>query len=468
MTGLRTAACVAVSLWSALSVAMSFTVIGCDADGGTAPQVTSAGGTPTEPLASANPAGPREPVAARDGVAERPYNVLFLTVDSMRADMPWNGYARAIAPNLTKLASESAVYTRAYSASSYTAKSVGTMLTGRYPSSLYRGSSFFTEYAPSNVFFSEILQAAGVRTMAGHAHLYFDRGKKLEQGFDVWKMVPGLKWNATTDESVTSVKLSDLAIELLSAEGNTRGPFFMWLHYMDPHDQYLQHKDTPKFGRSARDRYDSEIHFTDRELGRLLAFCEKQKFWGRTAIVVSADHGEAFGEHGMYKHAFALWEVLTRVPLIVKIPGAEARRIDARRSHIDLAPTFVELLGVPAPASFVGKSLVSEVTGRTPAENREPIVLDLPADSNNPPTRALIFGDHKLIVDVAGGSYRLYDLAADPDETNNLAGSPKHRDPLAAMRKRYEETWAKIPEIAPFGGGKLVGGGVANGPRAPS
>ncbi len=393
--------------------------------------------------------------------------MLFITVDSMRADMPWNGYPRDIAPTLTALAKESVVYPRAYSVSSYTAKSVGAMLTGRYPSSTYRGSTFFTEYSPANVFFSEVLQEQGVRTMAGHAHLYFDRGKKLEQGFDVWKMVPGLTWNALTDESVTSKQLTDLAVDLLSDEQNTTKPFFLWLHYMDPHDQYVQHADTPKFGRSARDRYDSEIFFTDREIKRLFDFCDARPFWRDTAIVVSADHGEAFGEHRMYKHAFALWEVLTRVPLIVKVPGASPRRIDARRSHIDLAPTFVDLLGVAAPASFVGKSLVPEIVNGTAPDDREPIVLDLPADSNNPPTRAIVRGDHKLIVDVAGGAFRLYDLAEDPGEERNLASSSKHRDTLAAMRRLYEQTWAKIPVVAPFGGGKLIGGGVADGPRGP-
>jgi arylsulfatase A-like enzyme len=357
------------------------------------------------------------------------------------------------------------VYPRAYSISSYTAKSVGAILSGRYPSTLYRGPSFFTEYSKANLFFPELLQEKGVVTMAGHAHLYFERSVNMRQGFDTWRLVPGLTWNAETDESVTSPKTTELAIELLGDPKNTKGRFFLWLHYMDPHDKYLQHEEAPRFGRRARDLYHNEVYFTDLHIGKLLDWCEKQPWWKQTALIVSADHGEAFGEHDQWKHAFALWEVLTRVPLMVHAPGIKPRKIDARRSHIDFAPTIVDLLGEQPHKDFAGKSMVPELYGAEP-DDREPILLDLPADRFNPPTRVAVKGDFKLIED-PGPKYHLYNIKDDPGELNNLVDNPKHAEDYKRMKKIFDDAWAKHPFVAPFGGGKLVGDGKADGPEGP-
>src|SRR5690606_38661327 len=110
---------------------------------------------------------------------------------------------------------------------------------GRYPSTIYRSGTFFAGFPDSNLFFPEILQKHKVRTLGGHAHRYFDRGKNLNQGFDEWELTPGLTFNAQTDENVTSDKLTELAISMLKKPINSDGQFFMWLHYMDPHDKYV-------------------------------------------------------------------------------------------------------------------------------------------------------------------------------------------------------------------------------------
>lgn len=393
-------------------------------------------------------------------------NVILLTVDSLRHDMPWQGYDKPIAPHLTKLAARSAVYTRAYSISSFTSKSVGAILSGRYPSTLYRGPTFFTKYSNANTFFPELLQTAGVRTLAGHAHGYFDRGRNLRQGFDQWRIVPGIKWNAETDESVTSQKMTPMAIEMLSDQANTKGRFFMWLHYMDPHDKYTLHAECPDFGHRARNLYDNEVCYTDLWIRKLLDFCEGQPWWKDTVVIISSDHGEAFGEHNMWKHAFALWEVLTHVPLMVFGPGIDPRRIEQRRSHIDLAPTILDFLGVPVPDEMAGASLVPELLGREEPKSREPILLDLPADTYNPPTKATLSGDYKLIED-PGDNFQLYNLSDDPEEKRNLVTSPEHKEKLAEMKQIHEQSWAKHPYVAPWGGKKLIGGRRADGPFGP-
>ncbi|MBI4950863.1 MAG: sulfatase [Myxococcales bacterium] len=417
-------------------------------------------GAPTAAPSASSPASAVPP-------ARQPLNVLLVTVDSMRADMPWAGYARDIAPNLTKLARESIVYDRAYTVSSYTAKSVAAFLTGRYPSTLYRDGAFFTAYAPGNVFFTELLQSAGVRTLGAHAHAYFDRGKNLNQGFDVWRMVPGIKFNATTDESVTGDKLTDLAVEMLGDAKNTGGPFFLWLHYMDPHDVYKKHKESPDFGSKGRDLYDNEMFYTDLQIERLLAFCRQQAWWPRTAVVVSADHGEGFGEHkNYYRHGFALWEVVTHVPWFFHLPDQAPRRVTERRSHIDLAPTVLELMGQsPDVPGIQGRSLAPELIGGAPPDDREPILLDLPADSHNPPARAILKGRYKLVVDIDDRRFALYDLDEDPGETKDIAKAEPAA--LAEMKAAFESAWAKVPRIHPYGGNKLKGGGAADGPQGP-
>lgn len=425
----------------------------------TAPTATASGDT-KKASATATASASAQPEGKR-----KPMNVILITIDSLRADMPWAGYEDDIAPNLTKLAKESVVYPRGYTISSFTSKSVGGLLAGQYPSTLYRGPTFFTTYSHANLFFPELLQKDGVRTMAGHAHLYFDRGKNLRQGFDEWRLVDGLKWNAETDESVTSQKMTPLAIEMLS-EANTKDRFFMWLHYMDPHDKYVQHEEAPSFGRRARDLYDNEVWYTDMWVAKLIDHLEAQPWWKNTVLIVSSDHGEAFGEHDMWKHAFALWEVLTHVPLMFKIPGVEPRQIDARRSHIDLAPTIVDFLGVPPSDTFVGKSMVPELLGEAEPDDREPIMLDLPADSYNPETKAVIKGDFKMIKEPID-KYRLYNLAEDPNEKLNLAPDPKYKEDYERMKKLLDESWAKQKQILPYGNRKLSSGVLADGPMGP-
>lgn len=409
------------------------------------------------------------PVAAPDPVKRGPpgpLNVILLTIDSLRADVPWTGYPRQIAPNLTKLAEQGVIYTNAYSVSSYTAKSVAAFLTGRLPSTLYRTGYFFAGYHKANLFFTEVLQEKGIRTLSWHGHLYFGRGKGLEQGFDEWLLAPGITFDAQTDTNVTSDKMTQVGIDLLGKPENTGKRFFAWAHYMDPHDEYKKHKEAPDFGNKNRDRYDSEVFYTDLWVGKLLDFCRTQPWWKETAIIISADHGEAFGEHGMYKHAFELWEVLTRVPLVIVAPGIEPKRIEQRRSDIDLTPTILELLGVPLYEGLMGKSLVSEAYGLTPPDDREPIITELAEDSHNPQVRAIIKGDYKLIVygDPAVNML-LFNLKQDPGELTNLAKQEPQK--FEEMKALYKETYARIPTIAPYGGNKLKSGKTANGPSGP-
>ncbi|WP_437627649.1 sulfatase [Sorangium sp. So ce1151] len=380
-------------------------------------------------------------------------NVLVVSIDSLRADMPWNGYERDIAPTLTAFEKKAVSYTRHYAISSYTSMSVGGFLAGRYPSEVDRSGYFFGNYPDSVLMFPELLQKAGVRTMSAHAHFYFDQKAGFRQGFDVYEIVPGLSADNTTDRNVTSPGHLDLAMKMLSDKANTSGTFFAYFHFLDPHDVYMTHEGIEPFGKRARDKYDGEVKFTDMHVGKLLDFVAQQPWAKDTAIIVTADHGEAFGEHKMFRHGFEVWDVLAHVPLMIQAPGITPRRIDVPRSSIDLAPTILELTGAPAEPSFPGKSLVPELHGAK-AEPRD-VIVDLPRTSDNDRRRALIHGQYKLIAYGDDDAFDLFDVVADPGELKDL----KREQPsvLEEMKALYKERSAAIKDVCPKNTAKLKG-----------
>ncbi len=443
-------------LWGALFVTL---VSGCDgcskptqpesrgeSSSGVAPSIDGAVDAGRATATPSEDAGARAAPAARG-----PYNVLFITIDSLRADMPWAGYERPIAPRLSALHAKSVSYKNAYSTSSFTSKSVPGMLTGRYPSELVRTGSFFTKYVSADQFVCKHLGAEGIPCVGAHAHMYFSPGHSgFETGFQSWKIVPGITFDYQTDPYVTSHKLTPLAIETLqnvASDAGTR-PFFAWFHYMDPHDQYQGHEESPHFGKRARDLYDEEVFYTDLWIGKLLDFVESQPWADRTAIVVTADHGEAFGEHGITRHAHEVWEELVHVPLFFYVPGLAPRVIEASRGHADLAPTFVELLGAKNVPALPGTSLVKELAGAEPEERD--VIVDLPEDDYNERRRALIRGRKKLIAFGNDVRFSLFDLESDPREAKDLIVSD--RELAAEMRQRYRDASKKIEDVPPRGG----------------
>ena len=371
-------------------------------------------------------------------------NVILLSIDSLRADMPWAGYARPIAPRLTAFEKQSVSYTHAYSVSSYTSMSLGGLLGGRYPHELQRDGYFFGKYAPSNDMFPETLTAAGVQTLGAHAHGYFQNAG-FEQGFTEWKIVPKLKWNAQTDENVTSPELEKIFEDGLTAAA-AKGRFFGWVHFLDPHDMYMGHEKDgiEPFGKTARDKYDGEVLFTDRYVGKLLDFIDAAPWGKRTIVIVTADHGEAFGEHNQTRHGFEIWENLVRVPLMVRVPGVAPRHVDTPRSAIDVAPTILDAFGVERSPSLSGTSLVAEVLGKNEAPR--PVVVDLPATSNNDRRRAVVSGKWKLTTYGQNELYaKLFDLEADPGEDHPITKG----DDFDKMRAVYKEATAKVKDVMP-------------------
>ncbi len=398
-------------------------------------------------LASATPLASAPAVAVPDAAPppKRTYNVVLISIDTLRADLGFMGYPKPITPNIDALAARSTVFERTYSTASFTPKSLGPLHIGRYASETARDYEHYTTFFPSNVFLAERALDGGARTFAAMCHRYFTFRSGFDQGFDVFDTTSVPPNMTDSDPRSTSKHLTDTAIGLLSKQVNVASgkPFFAWFHYFDPHLPYVRHEGSPDFGtegdrsRAAQQRaqYDEEVWFTDQHVGRLLEFVKNQPWAANTAIVLTADHGEAFGEHKHWGHGRELWEPLVRVPLLIFVPEVAPHRIPLRRSHIDLVPTVVELIGAPAPASgsIRGTSLVPDVMAK-PGEGilEHDVYIDMPQGPFNEMRRAHLTGPSPgmKLIDIAGRRFELYDLAQDPGENENLAGDKDRLAPF--------------------------------------
>jgi len=370
------------------------------------------------------PPAPVAPTVAppRLGGLPSDLSLLLITVDALRSDLHYAGNPRPVSPSLDRLAEQSVVFDRAYSLSSYTGASIGPTMIGRYPTECARDSQHFLSYGSSNVLLAERLRDAGFATFGGASHFYFIPHFGLSQGIVTWDMSAR---PSTADQETTSADdaVCDRAVALLRTHATDTERFFEWVHFFDPHSQYVSHAEFASFGDDERARYDAEVAWTDRQIGRLLDALATMPFADRTAVMVTADHGEAFGEHHMALHGFELWEELVHVPWIVRVPGVAPRHVPTPRSHIDLAPTVLDLLRVPAPArdsdqALSGESLVPDLLGE-PSPPR-PVYFELPEGPNHDPRRGIVDQGWKL-VQFSPWRFALYDLEHDPGERHDLA-----------------------------------------------
>jgi arylsulfatase A-like enzyme len=427
---------------------------------------------PPLPLHADQPAAKEATTAGAAAAVPRPtYNVLLLTVDTLRADLGFTGYPRPVTPRLDELAARSTVFENAYSTASYTPKAMGPLMIGRYMTETKRDGEHYTTFFPSNTFVAERAHAAGVRTLAGVCHRYFLWKKGFQEGFDIYDTSASPPDPRDDDTRITSDHLSDAIIRLLGKPENATPTtpahrFFGWFHYIDPHTPYVPHKGAPNFAAmppagtpSARAQYDAEVWFTDSQIGRVVDFVRSQRWGKETVIIVTADHGEAFGEKNHWRHGREVWEPLIRVPLIINLPPrdgnadagaatgeAAPRRVAVKRSHIDLVPTILDLLGVRTPpGTFHGTSLRADMTGRPEELPERDVFVDMPSGPYNEARRAVITGPTpgtKLIY-FGGKHYEAYDLAADPAEAHAL---PRTDPRFVEAKEHLEKMIASLDE----------------------
>jgi arylsulfatase len=358
---------------------------------------------------------------------ERP-NVLLIVVDTLRADhLSCYGYGRETSPSIDRLAAEGWRFEHAISAAPWTTPSIGALLTSRYPSML--GIADVTSAMPPDVpLLAEVLRAEGYATGAVVSHSFCSADWGFGRGFESFDAD-----NVLGHFGISSRGVTKRALEFLEQRASSEDarPFFLWLHYFDPHNQYIPHEEHPfpnevgdpgrvgprtPFGKLRRMAtsmtpgelaevvryYDSEIAFTDRQIGRVLRRLDELGLAGDTVVVLTADHGEELNERGHFGHAYALSDELVHVPLILRIPGEAPRVVREPVSLLDIGPTVLELLGLPAPegtsSGMLGSSLLSAAKDRT-------IFAETSRHAN---LRAAIKGPWKLVRDLETGEERLY------------------------------------------------------------
>jgi len=351
------------------------------------------------------PEGPRRPDA----------NVILVTVDALRADhLGAFGYRRhPTTPHIDGLAAGSARFRRAYAQAPHTSFSVASMLTGKYFPTLAR-------LAPAEVHdpISSTLRQNGWRTGAFYPPaVFFVDAHKLKAYADTNFAFEYVKF-----EYLDAEKRVDQVIRYYQEEKPKRS--FVWVHFFEPHEPYVAHPEFP-FGGGDMDRYDSEIAYADAAIGRLLDYVDTHL--PSTIVVLAADHGEEFDEHGGRYHGSTLFEEQIHVPLLIRAPGVAARDIDRPVELIDIAPTILNLLDIPVPARMRGTDLGPWLAVRPAPVERLP-----PAFAEVEDKRMVVAGNEKLICDLNWGFCAYYDLAADPGERRNRADEAPGR--VAALR----------------------------------
>jgi arylsulfatase A-like enzyme len=231
-------------------------------------------GGDAKPLVLERPVAETADAGARARLPEN-LNVVFVTIDTLRADLGFAGNPRPVSPHLDALAAQSVVFERAYSLASYTGKSMGPLMIGKYSSEVDGGFSHFNKYSKRETFVQERLKAAGVRTLSVQGYWYFFKDAGFERGFDVIDASAAPKVAAIEgDQTSNSDEQADAAIRLLAAPELAQQRFFLWMHFVDPHAEYAPHPEHD-FGPKPRDRYDGEVAFVDEHLGRVLDALDK-------------------------------------------------------------------------------------------------------------------------------------------------------------------------------------------------
>ncbi|MFP6608764.1 MAG: sulfatase [Deltaproteobacteria bacterium] len=379
------------------------------------------------------------------GPGELP-DILLVTIDTLRADhSSAYGYGVPTMPVLERLARRGTLFERVYAPTATTSPSHAALLTGRYPRTLgvtkngQRLRDNFTTLA-------EALGREGYQTAAFvssiplRARFGFDQGfQHYDDQFTVAGRSLGRPEGGRLDRRADHT--TQAVAEWMAGRHDPR-PLFVWVHYVDPHAPYQAPvafaARWPDTASPRVQAYDGEVRFADSNLGRLVYVFERAAPKAGTLVVVTSDHGEGLGQHGWMYHGINLYEEAVRVPLVFSWPGkvAEGSRRTATAELTDVATTIFGLLGLNTPSPFDGRDLMSAYQPRPVylerRRYRSSEVYGVPVAG---PMHAVIDGDRKFIVAPDEGRRELYDLAADPHETRDLAAGtdPGRAETLAGM-----------------------------------
>ena len=426
--------------------------------------------------------------------ASAPPNIVLIQIDTLRQDhVGCYGYQRPTTPNLDRFARSGVTFRNAYSVTSWTLPAVTSLLTGLLPSR--HGVRAIGDLLPPTIpSVARILHLNGYRTAAISANFAFvnpgdafpEGAPHLGQGFEtfqvLWQQADPTDREAETimGKLIRTVRADGVTSKMADFLRTTPEPFFLFTLQIDPHYGYeppegyrffepvalnstvsgylqdgIQLRDplSPDDLQHLVNLYDGEIRYADEMLGDFLASLDESGMADRTVVIILADHGEAFGEHGRMLHGQSLYDNTLRIPLMVRGPSIPAGVVvDGLVSITDIMPTVLELADLPPQSDLDGRSLAS--AWRHPhGQNDRTLLFELDNELellNGPRlhSRAVREGDWKLIASL-DGSRELYNIAQDPGEINNLAATkPEIVSHLSAALPGASEL-APTPEARP-------------------
>ena len=355
---------------------------------------------------------------ARRVLVKRP-NIIHLTVDTLTAEhLGFMGYDRKTSPTLDELAESGVHFLWAFSQGPQTRLSMPSMFVGKYFSELPRTTPLWPRLKDENETLAEVLRDNGYQTAGIPSHRFFLPGYGLNQGFSYWDLSIVEQYQTDIPKHVTGHLVTEKAIDWLQKHEDDDSPFYLWLHYFDPHEYYQDHPDI-NFGTTVLDLYDEEILYTDRQIAHLISWLRSSKLNSSTYIILHSDHGEGFGRHGYKRHGQHLYNDQVHVPLIINGPGLEPRQIETPVGLIDLNPTIREMAGIPLDKSLQGVSLIPYVVETEPPPH-PPVFIEMLKDPTHSDRRVMVSWPYKLQFGITFSEYSLYDLSVDPQEEKNL------------------------------------------------
>jgi arylsulfatase A-like enzyme len=380
-----------------------------------------------------------------DGTLVRPKgpNVIVIVVDTLRGDhIGFHGYFRPTSPSIDRFAEDSIVFPNAQCQAPWTTASVGSLLTSRYPEELGLRDSIHPARTDDRfLFLAEIFKDNGYRTHAVVSHTYIGTPLGFAQGFDTFD-----EENAQGHAHISSPSLTEKAIVFL--DSNEEEPFFLFLHYFDPHFAYVLHSSFDYYpdykgpipsGMPYRDLvrfipemseedidyvralYDSEIRFTDEHIGELLNALKAHGLYDDSLIVFTADHGEAFLDREDKKigHERTLYQELIRVPLMIKPAGNSPRIVvDQHVGLVDLVPTLLAHIGLSAPKNYRLDGRVLPLSDAEALSKMEPQPVFSETKARGRWMQSVTWDHWKLIYNRKFDIPMLFNLAEDPGETS--------------------------------------------------
>lgn len=375
-------------------------------------------------------------------VAHQKYNILLITIDTLRADrLGAYGFKEISTPNIDGLAKDGILFEDATSHVPLTLPSHTSIMTGLFPSNhgVHDNGGFHVSASQQTI--AELLKQKGFRTGAFVGAFVLDSSWGLNQGFDTYFD----HFELPKEERVGLASIQRKADDVFKnakewLDKNQKERFFLWVHFYDPHSPY---EPPETFDRLYPGRpYIAEIAYTDSVVGKLLSHVKNLGLRDKTIILLAGDHGESLGEHNESTHAFFVYDATLHVPMILSVPDHkfQGKRISRQARLVDVAPTILQLAGVGVPENIQGRSLLHYIFGSESEEN--------PASYAECYYPQFHFGWSRLL-SLRNGNYKyidtskpeLYDLKNDPKELNNLY-SAKHdiAMKMKAELKKIENT----------------------------